>query len=87
VCAEPLERIDLQRVSGVIALERDDGAQRTKFVIGHQIASRHIAGVERRLDFVEPATTVPGPIFDRPDSRVAAPPPVKALVGGTISDK
>jgi hypothetical protein len=87
VLAEPLERINFQRERGIVAFERDDGAQRPQFIVGHDLLAGCIVGVESRLDFVDPSASVARSIFDRSDSWVAAPPPVKVLTGGAISDK
>jgi hypothetical protein len=81
---ELLESVELQRVSRVITLQRDDGSERVKLVFGELLIPGFIAAEKRRPQFTQATTAMTGAVLDWPDAGVASTPATELLVCRTI---
>jgi len=79
VAGELLESVELQRVRRIVPLQRDDGAQGTKLVLGKLLSTRPVATGKRRLQLAQPFAAVTGTVFDRPNSGIGPPTPTSEL--------
>jgi hypothetical protein len=81
---ELLESVELQRVSGVVDFQSDDGSKRVQLVFGELFIPVLIAGGERRQQLAKATTAMTGAVVERSDPGVTSTSAAELLVCRTI---
>ena len=84
---ELLQRIQLQRVGGTFAVERDDRPESAQFIFGQQLQTRRFDRREGCLQFAEASRAMRGAILNWPDPGVATARSAELFIGRAVLDE